>query len=252
MGHTNSTTNYNLPQFLPTDKPAWLTDINGAFTSIDTGMKNAKDTADSAQNDATQALTDAGAAATAAATADAKASGSVASIANAFDSTAIYNVGDLVMYNNLLYICSVAVVTPGPWTGSTNWSRITIEDKLDALDALKFTEGSSGVWSWRKYANGTFELWGFSVADETNEWNAWGSVFSSNISGLGAFPFTITSFKSITGSCIIGGVGASSSLTSALDNTNAPGYIAIRGTTLGTGTRTVIKSLHAVGTYPTT
>lgn len=250
MGHTNSTTNYNLPQFLPTDKPAWLTDINGAFNSIDTGLKNAKDTADNAQNDATQALTDASSAATAAATADAKGSGSVASIANAFDSTAIYNAGDLVMYNNLLYICSVAVVTPGPWTGSTNWSRITVEDKLDALDLLKYTKGSSGVWHWKKYIDGTFELWGYSSGDETNTWNSWGQVFSSDISGLGNFPFTISTIDSITGSCVIGGVNAVATITASVNTTTAPSYIAIRGTTLGTGTRTVIKTLYVTGSYP--
>lgn len=39
MSHTNKTTNYNLPQFIGTDKPSWLTDVNGAMTSIDTQMK---------------------------------------------------------------------------------------------------------------------------------------------------------------------------------------------------------------------
>lgn len=39
MSHTNKTTNYNLPQFSGTDKPSWLTDVNGAMTSIDTQMK---------------------------------------------------------------------------------------------------------------------------------------------------------------------------------------------------------------------
>ena len=252
MSHTNSTPNYNLPQFVTTDKPAWLTDINNAFLAIDTGIDAAKDAADAAQSDATSAGTTAGAAATAASAADTKASGAIASIANAFDTTATYNVGDLVIYNSLLYACTVAVTTPGAWTGSANWGRITVEDKLDALDALKYTEGSSGVWSWRKYANGTFELWGFSSADELNSWSAWGSVFSSNISGLGTFPFTISTFKGVTGTCIIGGVGASSSLTSSLDLTTAPGYMAIRGTTLGEGTRTIIKSMYIVGTYPTT
>lgn len=57
MSHTNSTTNYNLPQFVGTDKPAWLTDINGAFSSIDTAIKGAKDTADTAAGDATTANT---------------------------------------------------------------------------------------------------------------------------------------------------------------------------------------------------
>lgn len=57
MSHTNSTTNYNLPQFVGTDKPAWLTDINGAFSAIDTAIKSAKDTADTAAGDATTANT---------------------------------------------------------------------------------------------------------------------------------------------------------------------------------------------------
>lgn len=56
MSHTNSTTNYNLPQFVGTDKPAWLTDINGAFSSIDTAIKGAKDVADTGSASATSAL----------------------------------------------------------------------------------------------------------------------------------------------------------------------------------------------------
>ena len=35
MAHTNSTTNLSLPQFIGTDKPTWLGDINGAFSAID-------------------------------------------------------------------------------------------------------------------------------------------------------------------------------------------------------------------------
>lgn len=60
MSHTNSTTNYNLPQFVGTDQPAWLTDINGAFSAIDTAVKNASDTATTASGDATTANTSIG------------------------------------------------------------------------------------------------------------------------------------------------------------------------------------------------
>lgn len=45
MSHTNTTANYNLPQFTGTDKPSWLTDVNGAMTSIDTQMKANADSA---------------------------------------------------------------------------------------------------------------------------------------------------------------------------------------------------------------
>lgn len=39
MSHTNNTTNYNLPQFVSTDKPTWLGDVNGAMSAIDAQMK---------------------------------------------------------------------------------------------------------------------------------------------------------------------------------------------------------------------
>ena len=55
MSHTNSTTNYNLPQFIGTDKPTWLNDVNGAFSAIDAQMKLNADSATSAGTSATTA-----------------------------------------------------------------------------------------------------------------------------------------------------------------------------------------------------
>ena len=44
MSATNATSNYSLPLFIGTDKPAWLVDFNGAMTAIDAQMKvNATD-----------------------------------------------------------------------------------------------------------------------------------------------------------------------------------------------------------------
>lgn len=51
MAHTNSTTNYELPQFIGTDKPAWLSDFNGAMNTIDGVMKtNANNISTNASN----------------------------------------------------------------------------------------------------------------------------------------------------------------------------------------------------------
>ena len=136
MSHTNSTTNYNLPQFLTTDKPAWLTDINGAFSAIDTGLHTAQSDATTAGNNATQALSDASSAGTAASTAGNKADGAIASIADNFSTSSTYTVGELVMYNSLLYKCTTAVTTPGSWTGVTNWARVTAEDLIGNLNSL--------------------------------------------------------------------------------------------------------------------
>lgn len=148
MAHSNSTQYYNLPQFDSTDKPAWLVDVNPAYAAIDTGIHAAKAAADAAQSDATQALSDASGASTAAAAADAKGSGAIASLATAFDPTATYSVSDVVIYNNLLYICSVAVVTPGAWTGSTNWTRTTMEALAQAViyaDEVVYNNSTSGM-----------------------------------------------------------------------------------------------------------
>lgn len=43
MSATNTTTNYNLPIFVSTDKPAWLVDFNGAMNAIDAQMKTNAD-----------------------------------------------------------------------------------------------------------------------------------------------------------------------------------------------------------------
>lgn len=60
MGATNTTSHYNLSQFVSTDKPAWLQDYNGDMAKIDVGIDAAKVAADTAQttaNSATSAST---------------------------------------------------------------------------------------------------------------------------------------------------------------------------------------------------
>lgn len=160
MAHTNSTTNYSLPQFITTDKPAWLTDINGAFSDIDTGMHTAQTKADSAYNDAATAQGDATTALTNAAAADAKGSGALASIEATFDPTTIYSVGAKVIYNSLLYRCTVAVVTPGPWTGSSNWERVQVDNLIASVDSKVGSLGSLATTDKTSAVNAINEVYG--------------------------------------------------------------------------------------------
>ena len=53
MSSTNKTTNYELSQFIGSDKPAWLTDYNGDMGKIDAGINNAQSTATGADSKAT-------------------------------------------------------------------------------------------------------------------------------------------------------------------------------------------------------
>ena len=52
MSSTNKTTNYELSQFLGTDKPAWLSDYNTDMSKIDTGLHTAQTTATGADGKA--------------------------------------------------------------------------------------------------------------------------------------------------------------------------------------------------------
>lgn len=57
MASTNKTSNYELSQFLGTDKPAWLSDYNQDMSKIDTQMKANADAATAAGGSATSANT---------------------------------------------------------------------------------------------------------------------------------------------------------------------------------------------------
>ena len=57
MSSTNKTTNYELSQFIGSDKPAWLVDYNGDMSKIDIQMKANADAAASAASQASSAGT---------------------------------------------------------------------------------------------------------------------------------------------------------------------------------------------------
>lgn len=94
MASTNKTPNYNLPQFISTDKPSWLGDFNSAMLAIDTAIKGAADEGTSAASQANTASEAANAASEAAKAAQDAAEaatsqvGSISTIANQAQSTA--------------------------------------------------------------------------------------------------------------------------------------------------------------------
>jgi hypothetical protein len=185
MAHTNATANYELSQFLGTDKPAWLVDYNGDMQKIDAALKaNADAEAASAENiqelqDAigaegltgritniendigdikteigsvslpttAQSLTgaiselkgvndDQNTAIGQNATNIAQVGGAVEgvsqlayTIANVYDSSATYAVGDYAIYQNTLYKCTTAinvgeVFDPAKWTSVKVMSEV--------------------------------------------------------------------------------------------------------------------------------
>jgi hypothetical protein len=185
MAHTNATANYELSQFLGTDKPAWLVDYNGDMLKIDTALKSNAD-AEAASAEDIQELQDAigaegltgritdiendigdikteigsvslpttaqsltGAIAELKGVNDdqntaiglnatniAQVGGAVEgvsqlayTIANVYDSSATYAVGDYAIYQNTLYKCTTAinvgeVFDPAKWTSVKVMSEV--------------------------------------------------------------------------------------------------------------------------------
>lgn len=185
MAHTNATANYELSQFLGTDKPAWLVDYNGDMLKLDTALKNIADAeAESAEdiqdlqdaigaegltgritdieNDIGDIKTEIGSVVlpttaqsltgaiaelkgvnddqTTAigqnATNIAQVGGAVEgvsqlayTIANVYDSTATYAVGDYSIYQNTLYKCTTAI-NVGETFDSTKWTSVKVMSEV--------------------------------------------------------------------------------------------------------------------------
>ena len=108
MSFTNKTPNYNLPQWLGTDKPSWLVDVNGAFSEIDTAIKNAADSGSGADATAKAALETAQAAQDTANTANETANGAVTT---AGESKTIANNAQLVANEAITKVNGLGPVT---------------------------------------------------------------------------------------------------------------------------------------------
>ena len=169
MASTNKTTNYELSQFIETDRPAWLTDYNGDMRKIDTELKAVSDVANGASG-SVSSLTDRMTAAEGAISTNANdidalearadvleaqaqsTAGTIAGIqteqtaqnlgieaatelgynlARPYDSASTYTVGSYVLFQNTLYKCVTAVAT-GEAFDPTKWLAIKATDEIAA------------------------------------------------------------------------------------------------------------------------
>lgn len=88
MASTNKTTNYDLSQYVGTDKPTYLGDYNSDMLKIDTAIKNASNSASAASTAASAAQTTADGASTAASNAQTSADAANQAASNASQAAA--------------------------------------------------------------------------------------------------------------------------------------------------------------------
>lgn len=183
MAHTNATTNYELSQFIGTDKPTFLGDYNGDMQKIDAAIKASKDTADGASTTAnaasalaTSASETATTAASAAASADANATTAL-NTANGATTTA--NSALSTATSAASTATSAAETASAADTKATNAATaqgtsytapvgVLVTNVQDALDAL--FSGAGGE-------HGIFELW--ANANPTSDYAAANVVLSN-------------------------------------------------------------------------
>ena len=167
MGHTNSTANLGLPQFIGTDKPTWLSDVNGAFAAIDAyagnndaalAITDAK--ADTAVNDAASAVTTATNAANTAGTASTQATnavtvaGNALTVANGINSK-VGVLTDLHTTDKSTVVAAInevfdaqAAPTAAQVSYDNTGSGLTATNVQDAIDEVAQGGGGGGVGPW--------------------------------------------------------------------------------------------------------
>ena len=132
MSSTNKTEHYNLPQFIGSDIPTWLGDINSAMTAIDSGINAAATSASGAATTAAQALTDAEAAQNAL---NAKANTStLATVESTSTASQAHAVGDYLVYNGILYRVTAAISSGQTLVPGTNITDTTAGAELASLN----------------------------------------------------------------------------------------------------------------------
>ena len=170
MGHTNSTANLALPQFIGTDKPTWLSDVNGAFAAIDTyagnndaalAITDAK--ADTAIGDAASAVTTAGNAATTAGNAAATATaantvaGNALTVANGINSK-VGVLTDLTTTDKSTVVNAINEVNgkdAGDIAYDNTGSGLTATNVQAAIDEVAQGGGGSSTWTLAGTSTGT-------------------------------------------------------------------------------------------------
>ena len=161
MAHTNATPNYSLPQFIGTDKPAWLTDFNGAMSAIDTAVKANEVSAATATASSAQNATAIAAQATAISTLQTKGSALEAAepINEAQIATNTQNIAtnaqNIVQIDNTLGHTSIAGIGDGKVTGAI----ADIDSRVDVLEnAGSVSVQADGVKTNKVLLNELFAL----------------------------------------------------------------------------------------------
>ena len=121
----------------------------------------------------------------------------------------------------------------------------------DKLDSLSYTEGSSGNYKYRKWNDGTLEVWGKYVNTESITFGASGVLYAYTMPALGSYPVAFTSIDYLNYGGSIKGMTTWASLyisSSGLSLGSAPNIILFR-TAAYSDTNEVYEYLYVKGKW---
>lgn len=134
----------------------------------------------------------------------------------------------------------VDVTTPGPVTFNCEG---VYDDHGKLMSAI---HGSSGIWNYSKWSNGTVELWGVHSVSNKACTAALGSMYRTDALSIDTFPFEVRNPK-LTASYESSGYGAMLWATSETSTSRPPSYYLIRPTSGTIASGKII--FHVTGTW---
>lgn len=196
MGHTNSTPNLHLPQFVGSDKPTWLSDVNGAMLAIDTAYGTIEAQASSAATAAAGAVTVANAAQTAA---DGAASAAATAGTNA--SQALSTANNAATTANNAYNKAESVETA---LNTVTSGEITAGENVTLESAYTFCRKRAGVVivTIRAHASAAIAQYA-KIAELPSGYRPYGSIYTNSVAGASQYAFTFNANGDVTTSNLI-------------------------------------------------
>lgn len=124
----------------------------------------------------------------------------------------------------------------------------TMKDSKNGGEYVSFTKGTSGIWTYKKYANGDLEMWGSYAVSNLACTEAMGNMYRTAVFNPTAFPFTVYN-PNVTASYESDGYGAFLWATTKATTAKPSNYYLVRptSTTISSGT----INFHVFGKWKT-
>ncbi len=116
----------------------------------------------------------------------------------------------------------------------------------DTIADVVVEQGTSGIWTYRKWDSGIAECWG-TMSKSFSSWASWGHIYETNTSVSANYPTGLFTTAPVVSARAFCSAGYAFTEANGGSKTATPTCYALRATTASTGTFYV--EIHAMGTW---